>query len=147
MASNEVPRRRVRLEPDKGGRPVGSMNRLAMAAREAAQATGVLPHELLLQWGRGEPMSRKVPPRNVEDRNDLTKWTLEYLPVDEDCMRDAAKSAAPYYAPKISTVEVISGVSDAALDDIIRRAAAEAGLSIGPGGESEEDKGTAGDPE
>lgn len=136
-------RRRVRLEEvqEKGkpGRPVGSMNRLAKAARERAQESGALPHELLLQWSRGEPMSRKVPPEDDEDRNDLSKWTVEYLPVDGDTMKSSATAAAPYFAPKISTVEVISGVSDADLDSFIERAASEAGLSVGTRGEGQED--------
>lgn len=150
MATNT---RRVRLEPDdfkgKPGRPVGSMNRLAAAAREAASRTGALPHELLLQWGRGEPMSRKVPPVDATDEQlrDVSTWETEYLAVEPDTMKYCANAAAPYFAPKISTVEVISGVSDADLDEFIARAAAEAGLSVGAGGEGTEDPRTPGSDE
>lgn len=141
-------RPRVRLTDDdtknKGGRPIGSMNRLAKEARAAAKETGALPHELLLQWGRGEPMSRKVPGPNSNPR-DPTTWVTEYIPVEEDAMRDSAKAAAPYYAPKISTVEIIAGVSDADLDEFITRSAAEAGLSVSHGGEGTQDPRTPGD--
>jgi hypothetical protein len=148
---SDTPRKRVRITPDEwrrmGGRKPGSMNKMARDARDAARETGALPHELLLAWGRGEPMSRKVPPPDAteEQLRDPSTWVMQYEPVDGDAMRDAAKAAAPYYAPKISTVEVIGGVSDADLDEFIARAAAEAGLSVGTGGEGQEDPRTTSD--
>ena len=120
-----------------GGRPVNSMSRLAKESRTKAQETGALPHELLLQWARGEPMSRKVL-KSGGDASNPEHWVLTYEAVDADTQRDSAKAAAPYYAPKISTVEVIAGVSDADLDEFIARAAAEAGVSVGAGGEGPE---------
>jgi hypothetical protein len=121
---------------NKGGRPLGAHSRLSKEAREKAEATGALPHELLLQWGRGEPMARKVlkkggKPENIDD------WHWTYEAVDADTQKESAKAAAPYYAPKISTVEVITGVSDADLDEFIARAAAEAGLGALAGGEGQ----------
>lgn len=133
----ERPRNRL-PEKNRGGRPPGSMSRLAKESREKALESGALPHELLLQWGRGEPMSRKV----LRDGGDATNpddWVVTYYAVDADTQRDSAKAAAPYYAPKISTVEVIQGVSDADLDEFIARAATEAGVSLGAGGEGQED--------
>jgi hypothetical protein len=84
---------------------------------------------------RGEPIYRiEVHPMTGE------KMVIQES-YDFDARRDAAKAAAPYYAPKISTVEVINGVSDNELDQIIERAAAEAGVSLGTGGESQTDEG------
>lgn len=142
MEKNEGRERRRLDDSDfkrERGRPKGSIGRMSRETREAARETGALPHELLLQWSRGEPMSRKVPPTDGSDATDLKNWTTQYIPVDEDIMTDSAKAAAPYYAPKLSTVEVIAGVSDADLDDFITRAAAEAGASVSFGGEGKED--------
>ena len=114
------------------GRKPNSMNKMSRDAREKAAASGVLPHEFLLMIVRGEPIFRtEVHPMTGES-------ILVREVYDFDARRDAAKAAAPYYAPKISTVEVINGVSEYELDQIIERAAAEAGISLGDGGESTE---------
>lgn len=117
------------------GRPPGSLGRFAKAAREAAAATGKLPHEILLDMARGEPISRKV-----FDEGTGT-WVVRQEAVDMDMVLDAAKAGAPYFAPKIATVEVIQGVDNAALDAIIASAAAAAGVSVGSSGEGEETEG------
>jgi hypothetical protein len=121
------------------GRKPGTMNKLAKEARDLAAQTGALPHELLLQWGRGEPMARKVLKDGGDPKNPA-HWVTTYEGVDAEIQKDSAKAAAPYYAPKISTVEVIQGVSDADLDEFIARAAAEAGVSVGAGREGQEDE-------
>lgn len=116
------------------GRPPNATNKLSREAREKALATGdgMLPHEFLLKIVRGEPIFRKeVHPVTGQE-------VVIQEQYDFEARKDAAKAAAPYYAPKISTVEVISGVSDNELDSIIARAAAEAGISLGTGGEGEE---------
>lgn len=115
------------------GRKKESHNRLSMEAREKAQATGLLPHEILLSMARGEPQEVYVPLPDGTVKRSLVQVDLEQR-------RDAAKAAAPYYAPKISTVEVISGVGDDELDAIIKGAAAAAGVSLGLDGEGEEDE-------
>lgn len=118
------------------GRPPGAASRMSREARAKAEATGILPHEFLLMIVRGEPIFRM----------EVHPMTGEKVAVKEDYSfedrKDAAKAVAPYYAPKISTVEVITGVSDYELDSIIARAAAEAGISVGTSGEGEEDEGT-----
>lgn len=130
------PRNRIltgRGGPGRGqGRKPGSMSKLAKDARAKAEQTGLLPHEILLSMARGEPAQ-------IVEIDDQGNRKIRYEPLDKEDVRDAAKAAAPYYAPKISTVEVIQGVSDADLDEFIARAAAEAGLGIGPGGEGQED--------
>ena len=129
------PRRRVILEPkqrSKGGRPEGSLAKVTREAREEAQRTGLLPHEILLSMARGEPQAEFV-------YNELTQEvTKRLVTLDIDQRKDAAKAAAPYYAPKISTVEVITGVPDAELDAIIAQLAAEAGIGASVSGEGTE---------
>ena len=123
------------------GRPVGAASRLSREARARAQETGLLPHEILLSIARGEPQTIKKP---IPLRGGGYKIVEELVPVDLETIKTAATAAAPYYAPKISTVEVITGVSDDDLDAIIARSAAEAGLSLGNGGEGSEGEGQAG---
>jgi len=112
------------------GRKKDSHNRLAIEAREKAQATGLLPHEILLSMARGEPQTVYTPGADGKVTEQLVALGIEER-------KDAAKAAAPYYAPKISTVEVITGVGDDELDAIIKGAAAAAGVSISIGGEGE----------
>lgn len=115
------------------GRPEGSTNRYTREAIEKARQTGLLPHEILLSMARGEPQ--------VEyDVDPISGRTVERLvPLDIEQRKDAAKAAAPYYAPKISTVEVIKNVDDAELDFIIAELAAQTGISVGTSGEAAED--------
>ena len=118
-----------------GGRPPGAISKMSREARDKAAATGVLPHEFLLMIVRGEPIFRiEIEPSTGKKISVLEQYDFE-------ARKDAAKAAAPYYAPKISTVEVINGVSDNELDRIIERAAAEAGISLSTGGEGEENQG------
>ena len=130
----------------KGGRPLGAMSKLAKDAREQAQQTGKLPHEILLEMARG-PFEHYVHATDADGNKVIDAETGDWVYVkqlvvmDFEGRRDAAKAAAPYFAPKISTVEVIHGVGDAELDAIIAGAAAEAGVGIGPPGEGEASEG------
>lgn len=116
----------------KGGRPRGSLNKMSLAVREAAARTGLLPHEILLSMARGEPV-RIV--KVAADGSKVETWQE----VDLETVKDAAGKAAPYFAPKMSAVEVISGVSDSDLDELIKSAAAEAGVGLAVGGEGAAD--------
>lgn len=108
------------------------MSKLAHQAREKAALTGELPHEFLLRVARGEAIFR-------EDVDPSTGKIIRVKEVYDFPVRiDAAKAAAPYFAPKISTVEVISGVPDDELDAIIKKLAAETGLDLGDDGEGPE---------
>ncbi len=120
-------------ETRKRGRPEGSNTRLAREAIEKAKQSGLLPHEILLSMARGEPQTEYhvLPSGDVAERK---------VGLDIEQRKDAAKSAAPYFAPKISTVEVISGVPDSELDLIIAQLASQAGVSLGVGGEDTEDQ-------
>lgn len=132
-----VRRARIKLVDGRGGyrensgRKPNSTNRMSMAAREAAARTGLLPHEILLSIARGEPQTLKVPNDKGEVKERLVGVSLEDV-------KDAAKAAAPYFAPKMSAVELISGVADDDLDELIKSAAAEAGFGLTTGGEGEE---------
>lgn len=109
------------------GRPQGSHQKLTNEARATAKLTGRLPHEILLDIARGNPQTIKLPLGNGKIEEKLVGVTLEQL-------ADAAKAAAPYFAPKISTVEVIHGVPDDELDNIIAQLASEAGIDLGNDG-------------
>lgn len=104
---------------------------MSKKAREQAQATGKLPHEILLSIARGEPQTILIPkPDGTTEEKLVAVQSL-------DDVRSAAQAAAPYYAPKISTVEVTQGVSDDDLIEFIKRAAEEAGLGLSFGGAGE----------
>lgn len=111
------------------GRPTGALGRLTRASVEHAQATGEMPHYFLLRITRGEVISTDV-------LDPITGELKKVYQVPDLNMRvDAAKAAAPYFAPKLSAVEVLGSASDAELDDLIRSYGAEAGLRIGTDGE------------
>lgn len=139
--------------PKRGrGRPEGSANRMAREAREAAQKTGKLPHEILLDMARGKPIHvPKVDKAgNVVVDDDGVIQGHWLVPQTLDEIRSAAVAAAPYFAPKITAVEVLSGASEDELDRIIAQFAAEAGIGIGTSvqgtsGEEEAGGGTYGD--
>lgn len=130
LEAPQVKRGRGGVQPGSG-RPRGSLSKITEEAREKAKATGQLPHEFLLSVARGEAIYRE----------DIDSETGEIFKVKEiydfPVRIDAAKAAAPYYAPKISTVEVITGVPDAELDLIIAQLAREAGIGSGISGENE----------
>ena len=67
------------------GRPKGALNKASRETRERAAASGLLPHEFLLAVTRGEVVDGYVP--SFAER------------------MEAAKAAAPFYAPKLSAVE------------------------------------------
>ncbi len=75
----------VGKRPGAGHKP-GSVNRMSAKAREAAKATGELPHEFLLRVSRGE---------RIEG----------YAPTFTERM-DAAKAAAPYFAARLTAATV-----------------------------------------
>ena len=115
----------VKPQPVKRGRgrPPGSMNMMSRLARERARESGELPHEIMLSMARGLP--QKV--ASVDKETGEIVWKLECPTLE---MRgDMAKAAAPYFASKLSTVELLSGVSDDEIDAAIAGLAAEAGFA------------------
>jgi hypothetical protein len=120
------------------GRPPNSLNKMTQQAREAAKLEGRMPHEILLDAARGKPMTVYKP-----QPDGTMKAELE--PVSLAQALDAAKAAAPFYAPKISTVEVVGNLDDATLNSLLERTAAEAGVAIAPSREGEEGSALEGD--
>jgi hypothetical protein len=92
------------------GRKHGSHDRFSKEDREQAKATGLLPHEILLDIARGNPQPRY----EADEEGNLKRIGWE-VPTRED-IKECAKAAAPYYAPKISTVEVVGNMGDDELD-------------------------------
>lgn len=72
------------------GRKLGSLNKVSKRAREEAAATGELPHEFLLRIARGESIDGHAPAFNERI--------------------DAAKAAAPYFAPRLATTSIDANV-------------------------------------
>jgi hypothetical protein len=110
------------------GRPKGSTQKITTKAREEAMATGLLPHQWLLMVARGEPVYHKRW-KIVYDKqgNEKSRELIEEeFYADFPTRIDAAKAAAPFYAPKlaIQTVSVTGGSTDAvteALKDIAEK--------------------------
>ena len=90
------------------GRPRGAKNKISKAAIKAAKETGVLPHEWLLSVARGDAIEQK---RHEivrdKDGNETKIVVAEMIYPDIGVRMDAAKAAAPFYAPKLAT-KVIS---------------------------------------
>lgn len=90
--------------PKKQGRPKGSRSIVTSKARQAAMATGLLPHEWLLKVARGEMVQQQIPTRDVE--TGVVTYELREVYPDLETRLDAAKAAAPFYAPKLATQNV-----------------------------------------
>lgn len=127
------------------GRPPGSAQKLAIESRLRAQMTGELPHEFLLRVARGELIKGQAWDPVRQCAVDV------YESADLATRIDAAKAAAPYYAPKLQSVEVVStlfgNATDDDLDRLITESAAAAGVSLGlarEGEAAEEDTGRKG---
>lgn len=90
------------------GRKVGSVNRVTVAAREAARESGLLPHEWLLKVSRGEPIEQKRWKDVLDADGKVIDRELieEVLYPDFGTRMDAAKAAAPFYAPRLATQTV-----------------------------------------
>lgn len=143
MSDSNSKRQRVRLLPDANkpiphvpgdtskpgdkrppGRPKGALNKLSNAAREHAAATGELPHMFLLRITRGEVISTDV-------MDPVTGELRKVYQVPDLPMRmDAAKAAAPYFAPKLSAVEVATSLTDEELNLMLQQYGAQAGLQL-----------------
>jgi hypothetical protein len=74
------------------GRKTGSLNKISQRAREEAEKTGELPHEFLLRVSRGESIDGHEP--GFSERI------------------DAAKAAAPYFAPRLSTTAIDASITN-----------------------------------
>ncbi len=80
-------------------------SKAALAAAKLAKDSGLLPHEWLLSVARGEAVKHKQW-KIVYDKNGQEKSRelveVEYY-ADFSTRVDAAKAAAPYYAPRLAS--------------------------------------------
>ena len=118
-------------QPGSGPKP-GSTRiaaKLQVAARLRAESEGfLLPHELLLRAANGQSFKvRKLHiiyyargPKRGEEKE--RKWVEEdYYPTFEEQL-DAAKAAAPYYAPRLMSQTVNPGENTAnALTEVMKQ--------------------------
>jgi len=74
----------------------------------AAMETGLLPHEWLLKVSRGEPIQQKRWKDIVDEDGAVIDRELveDTLYPTFDIRMDAAKAAAPFYAPRLATQTV-----------------------------------------
>jgi len=70
---------------ENAGRKAGQRNKLTELKLEKARETGDLPHEFLLKVSQGQPIDGVIP--------------------DLELRLDAAKAAAPFYAPRLAQIE------------------------------------------
>lgn len=89
-------------DPSKPGKP---SSRAALAAVKLAKESGVLPHEWLLAVARGEPvMHKQWKIKYDKSGRELSRELveIEYY-ADFETRVDAAKAAAPYFAPRLAS--------------------------------------------
>lgn len=83
------------------GRKKGARNKRTLQLIQQAQALGLLPHEFLAAVARGEPMLAQLV--NEETGAPLGEPFTTYPSLDQRI--DAAKAAAPFYAPRLASLE------------------------------------------
>lgn len=96
------------------GRRAGSVNKITQKAREEAMASGDLPHMWLLRVMRGEEFEEK----HISPKTGKVTTIKRYPTLIERI--DAAKAAAPYFAPKLAIQQLTTD------DDKIKEAIAGA---------------------
>jgi hypothetical protein len=90
------------------GRPKGALSKVTAKAKQAAMETGLLPHEWLLKVSRGEGIVHKRWVVKYDKRGkELSRELVEEeIYTDFTTRLDAAKAAAPFYAPKLAAQSV-----------------------------------------
>jgi hypothetical protein len=103
------------------GRPKGTINKFSAAIVERAADSGLLPHEILLSFARGErQIHRKENPQTGEIE-EIGFWP------DPHMRAQCANMAAPYYAPKLAQVQHkgVQKSADQVSDDELLRIATD----------------------
>ena len=94
---------------------------LPAVARAKAMQEGILPHEWLLKVARGEGIEQHVWEEIRDEDDELVSRKLVKVTLypDIELRIDAAKAAAPYYAPRLvaQTVGVVGSIDTARLTD------------------------------
>jgi hypothetical protein len=104
------------------GRPKGSVNKATKDIREKAAKTGVMPVDILLDIARFHYQKalklRHSRPRKTEDRE---RVALE-LKAEHALAADAANKAAPFYHPKLATLQSnVNLTGRLTLEDLVRQ--------------------------
>lgn len=86
------------------GRPKSRVTKVKEAAAEGARENGMLPHEWLLEVSRGKPVQHKIGTRDAKTGKVIYESVTIYP--DFETRIDAAKAAAPYFAPRLATQNV-----------------------------------------
>lgn len=94
------------------GRKLGTVNRMSQKAREEAAKTGELPHEFLLRVMRGGKISGHKP--SFAER------------------LDAAKAAAPFYAPRLAAIAANVKPSNDPIRELLEAIEDRAGVTVKP---------------
>jgi hypothetical protein len=103
------------------GRPKGALSKVTAKAKQAAMETGLLPHEWLLLVSRGEGIKHKrwVVKYDAKGNEKSKELVEEEVYTDFATRLDAAKAAAPFYAPKLAVQTVsVTGNSDAVAETL-----------------------------
>ncbi|SNT33672.1 hypothetical protein SAMN06265795_12639 [Noviherbaspirillum humi] len=119
---------------DGAGRKVGSANTKTREIADRAASEGLTPLEFMLQVMRNDAL-----PENASPAQQAAQLAMRF---------EAAKAAAPYIHPRLSSVEAnikgdfsYTNLTDDELDAAITQAAAEAGVDVGATGESPAESG------
>lgn len=117
------------------GRPKGIPNKRTLALQQLAAAAGVapgeLPHEFLLRVSRGERIEHGTV---SQGRGKNKKEVPAFIQPTFEHRLEAARQAAPFYAPRLSNVEVMRTLTNEQLDAVIAGLAPQAGVSISVSG-------------
>lgn len=104
------------------GRKPGSVQLVTAKAREAAMKTGLLPHEWLLKVSRGEPIEQKrwviVYDKNGKEKS--RELVTDEVYADFPTRIDAAKAAAPFYAPRLAAQNVSVNANSGAVSEALK---------------------------
>jgi len=115
MSDTEKPKSKNGGARKGAGRPKGAISSVSMKAKAAAAESGMLPHEWLLMVSRGEPIEhhRLVVEKDGDGKEIHREYVKEMAYPDMDVRIDAAKAAAPFYAPKLAAQVVkVGGETD-----------------------------------
>lgn len=123
--------------PRGAGRKPGTQNRMSSQVYQRALAISAqtgqpLPHEFMWYVMLGNPIFTAAVGKDGQVLAKGGKWEI---PTIEQRL-DMAKAAAPYYAPRLSAIEVTKNASDSELEAVIAEFAKEAGIDLFAGGTS-----------
>ena len=116
--------------PNSGPKP-GAKKIMSELSQAEAKLAGILPHEWLLAVVRGDPIEQRYTFDVLDKAGAVIGQEVGVRTVYPtlDMRHDAAKAAAPYYAPRLATQvitlrgreDVLNQLTDDQLDDAIKQ--------------------------